>query len=142
MHGLALLTTVLTPHPLEAARLLGKTTTEVQSDRLGAATALAQRFGCTVVLKGSGTVVAVPGRTPRINLTGNASLATAGTGDVLSGMIGAGLAMGWPVFDAATHAVYQHGLLADQWPTGLPLVAGALARGRPAYIDHNVRFGR
>ena len=121
------MTTVLTPHPLEAARLLGTTTTEVQSNRLGAATALAQRFACTVVLKGSGTVVAAPDRTPRINPTGNARLATAGTGDVLAGMIGAGLAAGLPGFEASTHAVYQHGLLADQWPAGLAMTASALA---------------
>ena len=134
------MTTVLTPHPLEAARLLGTTTAEVQSNRTGAATALAQRFSCTVVLKGSGTVVTAPDRTPRINPTGNAKLATAGTGDVLAGMIGAGLAMGLPGFEAATHAVYQHGLLADQWPTGLPLTAGALAR--LVCIERRIELGR
>jgi hydroxyethylthiazole kinase-like uncharacterized protein yjeF len=122
-------TTVLTPHPLEAARLLGVMTTEVQNDRLGAATALAQRFGCTVVLKGSGTIVAANGHTPVINPTGNARLATAGTGDVLAGMVGAGLASGCSGFNAACRAVYQHGALADRWPDGLPLTAGALGQG-------------
>lgn len=131
------LTTVLTPHPLEAARLLGTTTAEIQSNRLAAATALAHRFACTVALKGSGTVVAAPGRTPHINPTGNARLATAGTGDVLAGMIGAGLAAGLSGFEAATHAVYQHGLLADQWPAGLPLTAGALAHGRWDRIEQS-----
>ena len=78
---------MLTPHPLEAARLLGVPAAEVQADRLAAAAALARRFGCVVVLKGSGSVVAGAGGTPRINPTGNAALATAGTGDVLAGWI-------------------------------------------------------
>lgn len=125
------MSTVLTPHPLEAARLLGVTTAEVQSDRLRSATALAQRFGCTVVLKGSGTIVAANGRTPVINPTGNARLGTAGTGDVLAGMIGAGLATGLPAFDSACRAVYQHGLLADCWPGDIPLTALPLAQGGP-----------
>jgi hydroxyethylthiazole kinase-like uncharacterized protein yjeF len=81
-------TTVLTPHPLEAARLLGCRSDEVQADRLRAAQSLAQQFGATVVLKGSGTVVTAPGELPRINGSGNAALATAGTGDVLAGWIG------------------------------------------------------
>ncbi len=119
--------TVLTPHPLEAARLLGSTVAQVQSDRLAAAGQLAQRFGCPVVLKGSGTVIAAPGHTPVINPTGNARLATAGTGDVLAGMIGAGLAGGLDALTAACQAVYRHGALADQWPLTSPLTAGALA---------------
>lgn len=126
--GRRLAATVLTPHPLEAARLLGSTTAQVQHDRLAAAQQLAQRFGCTVVLKGSGTVIAAPGQTPVINPTGNARLATAGTGDVLAGMLGARLAGGLDTFEAACQAVYQHGLAADCWPAGATLVAGALAR--------------
>ena len=120
--------TVLTPHPLEAARLLGCTVAEVQHNRLAAAQQLAQRFACTVVLKGSGTVVAAPGQTPVINPTGNARLSTAGTGDVLAGMVGARLAGGLDPFEAACQAVYEHGLAADQWPDRVPLVAGTLAR--------------
>lgn len=120
--------TVLTPHPLEAARLLASTVKQVQLDRLTAAQQLAQRFGCTVVLKGSGTVIAAPGQTPVINPTGNARLASAGTGDVLAGMVGAALTGGLDAFDAAWHAVYRHGQLADQWPTMQPLLAAALAR--------------
>ncbi|GAO27349.1 carbohydrate kinase [Alicycliphilus sp. B1] len=81
--------TVLTPHPLEAARLLACDTAAVQADRLAAARALADRFGCTALLKGSGSVVATPGQPPRINPTGNALLATGGTGDVLAGLAGA-----------------------------------------------------
>lgn len=121
--------TVLTPHPLEAARLLGIATAEVQADRLQVAAALADRFACTVVLKGSGTVIASPGETPRINFGGNARLATAGTGDVLAGMVGAGLAAGAAAHAAARAAVWRHGDLADRWPADLPLTAAALARG-------------
>lgn len=127
-------TTVLTPHPLEAARLMGSTASQVQSDRLGVAKALSHRFACTVVLKGSGTIIASPGQTPMINPTGNARLASAGTGDVLAGMVGAALATGMTGFDAACHAVYQHGQQADHWPAGEPLTAGQLAQlryGRP-----------
>jgi hydroxyethylthiazole kinase-like uncharacterized protein yjeF len=80
--------TVLTPHPLEAARLLRSTTAAVQADRLGAARALAQELRCTVALKGSGTVVAAPGgHLPVVNGTGSAALASGGTGDVLAGWI-------------------------------------------------------
>ena len=119
--------TVLTPHPLEAARLLACSVAEVQRDRIAAALALVAKFGCTVVLKGSGTLIASPGQIPMINPTGNARLATAGTGDVLAGMVGASLAAGVSPFEAACHAVYWHGELADQWPTNRPLTAGLLA---------------
>jgi len=122
--------TVITPHPLEAARLLGRSVGEVQGDRLATARELAARFGVVAVLKGSGTVIAGAGQaTPVINLTGNARLATAGTGDVLAGMIGAALAAGRPAFDAARESVWQHGRIADTWPAdAAPLTAGALAR--------------
>jgi hydroxyethylthiazole kinase-like uncharacterized protein yjeF len=123
------LTTVLTPHPLEAARLLGCDAALVQQDRLKAANQLAAMFGCTVVLKGSGTVIAEPGRVPVLNATGNARLATAGTGDVLAGMVGANLAAGQPAFQAACAAVYEHGAYADAWPNPEPLTASELARG-------------
>jgi hydroxyethylthiazole kinase-like uncharacterized protein yjeF len=121
-------TTVLTPHPLEAARLLGSTSAAVQGDRLAAAHQLSQRFACTVVLKGSGTVIAAPDELAAINATGNARLATAGTGDVLAGMIGAELAGTQSAFAAACRAVHRHGRLADQWPPGSPLTASVLAR--------------
>jgi NAD(P)H-hydrate repair Nnr-like enzyme with NAD(P)H-hydrate dehydratase domain len=93
---------------------------------------LAQRFACTVVLKGSGTVIACPGQTPVINFTGNARLASAGTGDVLAGMVGAQMAAGQPAFAAACCAVYQHGALADHWPPDVALTAQLLACGGPA----------
>lgn len=120
--------TVLTPHPLEAARLLGTTVSDVQANRLEAARRLAARYRCTVALKGSGTVVAAADHTPAINPTGNALLATAGSGDVLAGLIGARLAAGLPAFDAACAAVFQHGEVADQWPANSALTAAALAR--------------
>ncbi len=120
--------TVLTPHPLEAGRLLGITAAQVQVNRIDAAHRIAARFKCVVVLKGSGTVVAAPDHLPAINPTGNALLATAGSGDVLAGMIGAKLAAGMPAFEAACAAVFAHGEAADHWPTGTPLTAGALAR--------------
>lgn len=121
--------TVITPHPLEAARLLGIDTAAVQADRLKAAHDLATRYGVVVVLKGSGSMVAESGKRTSINRSGNGRLATAGTGDVLAGMVGAALARGGPAFDAAQDAVWRHGDLADRWPAGMPLTAGALARG-------------
>jgi ADP-dependent NAD(P)H-hydrate dehydratase / NAD(P)H-hydrate epimerase len=120
--------TVLTPHPLEAARLLGVGTPAVQADRLGTAQQLAERFQCVAVLKGSGTVIAAPGQPSAINPTGNARLATAGTGDVLAGLIGARLATrDATAFDAACTAVFEHGRAADEWPLTQPLTARALA---------------
>ena len=119
--------TVLTPHPLEAARLLGASTATIQADRLAAARDLAQRFSCVAVLKGSGTVTASPGELPVINFTGNARLATAGTGDVLAGMIAARIVQGQGAFDAAVDAVHLHGQAADRWPVDKVLTASGLA---------------
>ncbi|MDR6888879.1 MULTISPECIES: NAD(P)H-hydrate dehydratase [Variovorax] len=122
--------TVITPHPLEAARLLNCTAADIQADRLAAARKLASRYGAIVVLKGSGTVIADSSGTPPVlNLTGNAALATAGTGDVLAGMIGAALAAQQSPFEDAHTAVWRHGQIADTWPADAPpLTAGALAR--------------
>jgi len=119
--------TVLTPHPLEAARLLGCSTAHIQSNRVACAVQLAALFACTVVLKGSGTVIACPGEISRINPTGNAQLATAGTGDVLAGFLGAKLAQGLSAFEAASQAVFQHGQAADDWQVGVRLTASRLA---------------
>jgi len=121
--------TVLTPHPLEAARLLGTNVQSVQSDRLQAAQVLSGRFNACVVLKGSGSIISAPNHTTRINPTGNARLACAGTGDVLAGLTGALMACGMPGFEAASEAVYRHGRVADTWPAqGGGLTAGQLAR--------------
>jgi len=107
------LPTVLTPHPLEAARLLGLAdAAEVQADRLTAAESIAARTRAVVVLKGSGSVVATPGETTVINPTGNASLASPGTGDVLAGWLGGLWSAAGPQADAASiarQAVWQHG---------------------------------
>ncbi len=108
---------VLTPHPLEAGRLLGLPTAEVQVDRLRSAQALAERFGCVVLLKGSGSVIAAPGRPPHINPTGSAALATAGTGDVLAGWIGGLWAQADEAegaFAVAASAAHAHGTAADE----------------------------
>ncbi|MBM3386514.1 MAG: NAD(P)H-hydrate dehydratase [Betaproteobacteria bacterium] len=123
--------TILTPHPLEAARLLGCSTADVQSDRLLAAQQLAERHHATVVLKGSGTVIAQTGLTPRINPTGNGRLAIGGTGDVLAGFMAGCWASGLSPWQAACTAVWRHGHLADAWPADTPLTASALARCWP-----------
>ena len=128
----ASIATVITPHPLEAARLLGCNTQQVQHDRLKAAQALAERFQCCVVLKGSGTVIAAPEHMPRINITGNGRLAIGGTGDVLAGLVGARMAQGpntlEAAFEAACAAVAQHGQVADDWQSGKALTASRLAQ--------------
>jgi hydroxyethylthiazole kinase-like uncharacterized protein yjeF len=104
---------VLTPHPAEAARLLGTTTDAVQADRLAAALELALRHRAVVVLKGCGSVVATPEGQWFINATGNAGLASAGSGDALTGMIAALLAQHWPPLAATLAAVHLHGAAAD-----------------------------
>jgi len=116
------LPTVLTPHPLEAARLLKCSSADVQRDRITAAQALSAQFGVTVLLKGSGTVVASSKGLPQINSTGNAALATAGTGDVLAGWT-AGLWSQQPeaaVSAIASAAAWQHGRAADEFAARLP----------------------
>ncbi|MGA2550199.1 MAG: NAD(P)H-hydrate dehydratase [Burkholderiaceae bacterium] len=110
--------TVLTPHPLEAARLLGSDVANVQRDRIAAALRLAREFQAHVVLKGAGTVVASPEQSWAINPTGNPGLAAPGTGDVLAGLLGALLAQGWGAWHAALGAVYLHGAAADQLVAG------------------------
>ena len=107
---------VLTPHPLEAARLLASNVAAVQAHRLGQAQTLADRLQSVVVLKGSGSVIAAPGRTPAINPTGNARLASAGSGDVLAGCLG-GLwsqAGSHDGFAAACASVWLHGRAAER----------------------------
>jgi ADP-dependent NAD(P)H-hydrate dehydratase / NAD(P)H-hydrate epimerase len=105
--------TIITPHPAEAARLLGASAASIQSDRVRAARDLAKGYRCIAVLKGAGTVVA-DGEFTTINTTGNPLLATAGTGDVLAGMIGALLAQGHDAERAARIGVAMHGHAADE----------------------------
>lgn len=111
------LSLILTPHPAEAARLLGCDTTTVQADRLAAALQIATRFKAFVALKGCGTVVATPDGHWFINTSGNPGLATAGSGDVLTGFITALLAQGWPPLEALLAAVHLHGTAAEQLAT-------------------------
>jgi hydroxyethylthiazole kinase-like uncharacterized protein yjeF len=111
--------TVLTPHPLEAARLLNLEAAQVQADRLAAAQQLADRYACAIVLKGSGSVIAGPGVVPRINPTGSAALATPGTGDVLAGWIGGAWAQAATpslaaAFEVAAASVFRHGLAGER----------------------------
>ncbi len=104
---------VLTPHPAEAARLLSVGTDAIQRDRPAAARQLAQRFQAWVVLKGAGTVVCAPDGGLHVNTTGNPGLATAGTGDVLAGMLGGLIAQKLPLEQAVLGAVWLHGAAAD-----------------------------
>lgn len=105
--------TVLTPHPAEAARLLGGSTETVQADRIRAIEDLVQRFSCLVVLKGAGSLILAPGAALLRNSTGNSGMASAGMGDVLTGMIAAQVAQGLPMLQATQLAVYLHGAAAD-----------------------------
>jgi NAD(P)H-hydrate epimerase len=126
---------VLTPHPGEAARLLGIGTAEVQADRLSATRALALRTGAVCVLKGARTVVC-DGRAAdsfaTINTTGNPGMATAGSGDVLTGVIGALLAQDLTAADAARLGVFVHGLAGDHAASKL----GARSLTASDLVDH------
>lgn len=104
---------VITPHPAEAGRLLGSDARAVQDDRVGAATALTERTKAVVVLKGCGTVVAGPDSRLAICPLGNPGMATAGSGDVLAGVIGAMLAQGLDAWQAATVGVVAHSAAGD-----------------------------
>lgn len=104
---------LLTPHPLEAARLLQTTARAIQADRPAAARRLAQQLRAVVILKGSGSVIAKHDGEIAINPTGNPALATAGTGDVLAGICGALLAQSFPAWEAALAATWIHGRAAD-----------------------------
>lgn len=104
---------VLTPHPAEAARLLGCATAQVQADRVKAAIELAQRYRVIAILKGNGSIVASPDGSWLINASGNPGMASAGMGDVLTGMIAALLAQGADARAAAAAAVWLHGAAAD-----------------------------
>jgi len=104
---------ILTPHPGEAARLLGTDTAQVQADRFAAAAALAARFNAVVVLKGAGTIVAAPQQRPRVIAAGNPGMAVGGMGDLLTGIIAALRAQGLDAFDAASSGALLHSLAGD-----------------------------
>lgn len=126
--------TVLTPHPLEAARLLECDTAAVQSDRIGAALDLSARLACTVVLKGAGTVVASPQRSWSLVCEGTPALATAGSGDVLAGAIAALCAQGVANEPAAALAAWLHGHAARRWQRDHPVGAGLSAARLPELL--------
>jgi NAD(P)H-hydrate epimerase len=131
--------TVLTPHPGEAARLLDCDTAAVQADRPAAARELAVRFQSVVVLKGAHTLVAAPEGEMVLNVTGNSGMATAGSGDVLTGLLAALLAQRLSPFAAASLAVYLHGLAGDLAASvrgEASLTAGDIVESLPqAYLE-------
>ncbi|UOP13585.1 NAD(P)H-hydrate dehydratase [Pseudomonas palleroniana] len=115
---------VITPHPGEAARLLGLTTAEVQAERLKVARALSQKFNAVAILKGAGSLIASPdGRVSRCD-RGHPAMATAGLGDVLAGLVGALLAQGMPAYEAGCLAVWLHAAAGER--------QGTLGRGLAA----------
>lgn len=139
--------TVLTPHPLEAARLLRTTVVQVQADRIGAARELVAQTGCVVVLKGSGTLIASANEAMAINPTGHAGLGSGGTGDVLAGWIGglwSALSSGATdtspraqermAHQAAAASVWLHGHASESW-AGRPVVASELARAMAEQVS-------
>lgn len=105
---------VITPHPGEAARLLGCTGAEVQRDRVAAARALSGRSGAVAVLKGARTIISAPDGRLAVNPTGNPGMAAGGMGDVLGGIIGGLLAQGYDPWDASCLGVFLHGQAADR----------------------------
>ncbi|GBC95342.1 Bifunctional NAD(P)H-hydrate repair enzyme Nnr [bacterium HR16] len=128
---------VLTPHPGEMARLMNTDTATVQSNRLEMARQAAQRFRAVVVLKGARTVIATPEGRIRVNPTGNAGMATGGSGDVLTGAVAGLLAQGLDVEQSAVAGVYIHGLagdLAAQEVGTAGLIAGDIIRCLPEAI--------
>ncbi len=104
---------ILTPHPGEMARLTGTTPSSVQSNRIGIVRGFSVKYGVFLVLKGAGTVVSDPSGTVYINTTGNSGMATAGMGDVLTGIIGGFLTQGYKPLDACIMGVYLHGAAGD-----------------------------
>lgn len=104
---------IITPHPAEMARLTDMTTAGIQGDRIGVSKSFADEFGLTVVLKGSGTVIAANDGRAAINPTGNQGMATAGAGDVLAGVITSLLGQGLTPYEAAVAGTYIHGLAGD-----------------------------
>lgn len=104
---------VLTPHPGEMSRLMGTSVKRIEENRSKIAQTVARKYNCVVLLKGHRTVVAATGRKVYINKTGNPGMATAGSGDVLTGMIAAFIAQGLSGFEAARCAAYLHGKAGD-----------------------------
>ncbi len=106
--------TLMTPHPAEAARLLGSSVAAIQADRVRSARELARSFGALVVLKGCGSIIATPDGRWYINRSGHPGMATAGMGDVLTGLVASLLAQHWPPVEALIAATHLHGAAADR----------------------------
>ena len=126
--------TIITPHPGEAARLLCTTPSVIQAKREASAAIMAEKYGCTAVLKGAGSLVAttIPRLEIYLNTTGNPGMATGGSGDVLTGVIASFAAQGIPVLTAAKAGVFIHGLAGDLMAAEygmLGLTAGDLPEG-------------
>ncbi|MBR6506301.1 MAG: NAD(P)H-hydrate dehydratase [Clostridia bacterium] len=127
---------VLTPHPMEFSRLTGIDVDTIQRNRVTLAEEFSRQYGCTLVLKGHGTVIATPDNKTVINTSGNSALSKGGSGDVLAGVIGSLLAQGYDPHTAAVLAVYSHGkagdILSQEYgcsgvlPSDLPKVIGKL----------------
>lgn len=136
--------TILTPHPGEAARLLGITISEVEEDRIKSTTTIAQRYNAVTILKGFRTLIGSPDGKIFMNLSGNPGLATAGTGDILSGIVGAFAAKGYSDMEAARLGAFLHGYAADVavQETGIDgLTAGGVLEFLPRAIK-NYRLNR
>jgi NAD(P)H-hydrate epimerase len=132
---------ILTPHPGEMGRLLGISSNDVQRDRITIATEFAQKYRVTVVLKGAATVVATPQGWVFVNSTGNPGMASGGTGDVLTGMIGSFLAQGYTAGQAACLGVYLHGRagdLAAEEKGEASMIAGDLIEKLPQAIKETI----
>jgi NAD(P)H-hydrate epimerase len=125
---------VLTPHSGEAGRLLGTNSADVERDRFAAARALASKTGATVLLKGAFTIVAHASHGTYVNPTGGTALATAGSGDVLAGVVGA-LACALPGWQAAMAGAFVHGLAGEDWPADRGMLAHDIADRVPGVLE-------
>jgi len=128
---------VLTPHPGELSRLIGRKISEIEAGRVGTARETAESLDVILVLKGVPTVTALPSGEIFINSTGNSGLATGGSGDVLTGLIAGLIAQGMPPEEAAPAGVYLHGLLADRLKGELgerAMIPGDLIRAMPQVL--------
>jgi NAD(P)H-hydrate epimerase len=132
---------IMTPHPGEMGRLLGISSGDVQKDRIGIAGDFAKKHKVTLVLKGADTVIAAPDGRVFISSRGNPGMATGGTGDVLTGMIGSLLAQGYIATQAACLGVYLHGLagdLAAKEKGEMGMIAGDLIEKIPDAIQETI----
>lgn len=139
--------TLITPHPGEAARLLSKSIAEVQADRIASSLALARRFNFPALLKGAGSVIAFADGRWFVNTRGNSGMASAGMGDVLSGMLGTLLAQGWDAGAALLAGVHLHGAAGDacvaggKGPAGLTASeATGMARTLFNLWNHSIKY--